>query len=146
MSEQRGDDNTGESENISVFEAVGGWEYFEALVENFYDTVAEDPVLAPLYPDDLTLPRLHTAQFLQQYWGGPSTYSDQRGHPRLRMRHMPFSIGQPERDAWLSAMVRAVGLVPMRPDLTEESQAAVRTMLVDYFDHASTAMINQTPA
>ncbi len=140
------DDNgeaPGESEAISVFEAVGGWEYFEALVDHFYDTVADDAVLAPLYPNDLTLPRLHTAQFLQQYWGGPSTYSDERGHPRLRMRHMPFAIGQAERDAWLAAMLAAVAAVPMRPDLADESAVAVRQMLVDYFDHASTAMINQ---
>ncbi len=130
-------------EQMTVFEAAGGWEYFEALVDHFYDIVADDPVLAPLYPNDLTLPRLHTAQFLQQYWGGPGTYSEQRGHPRLRMRHMPFAIGQPERDAWLAAMRTAVDTVPMRPDLAEESQTAVRTLLHNYFEQASTALINQ---
>ncbi len=132
-----------EPESLTVFEAAGGWPYFEALVDHFYDTVQDDAVLRPLYPEDLTDARRHTALFLQQYWGGPAIYNEERGHPRLRMRHNPFVIGQVERDAWLAAMVLAVESVPMRPDLAEESTAAVRGMLNDYFDHASTAMINQ---
>ena len=99
----------------TFYERVGGEPFFEALVGRFYDGVAADPLLRPLYPEDLGASAHHLALFLAQYWGGPRTYSDTRGHPRLRMRHAPFVIGPAERDAWLSHMrsaVRAAGIPP----------------------------------
>lgn len=93
----------------SFFAAVGGEATFRRLVSEFYARVAEDPVLRPLYPEeDLTAAAERLTLFLIQYWGGPSTYSDQRGHPRLRMRHSPFSIGSAARDAWLTNMRAAL--------------------------------------
>jgi hemoglobin len=92
----------------SLYAAVGGTEFFVDLVERFYRGVAGDLLLRPLYPDDLADSKRHLALFLQQYWGGPGTYSEQRGHPRLRLRHAPFVIGEPERDAWLRHMLAAL--------------------------------------
>jgi hemoglobin len=114
---------------------VGGDEWFVALVDRFYEGVAADPRLAPLYPDDLTDAKAHLAGFLIQYWGGPPSYSTQRGHPRLRMRHQRFSIGTVERDAWyehMAAAVRAGGLV-------EADEAA----LLDYFAMAADHLRNR---
>lgn len=119
-----------------MYEAVGGQPWFDALVDRFYDGVAGDPVLRPMYPDDLTDAKRHLAGFLAQYWGGPPDYSAERGHPRLRMRHAPFTIRKPERDAWfthMSAAVRSGGL----PDDVEEAMLA-------YFDNAATHLINTT--
>ena len=100
----------------TMYERVGGAAWFEALTTRFYDGVAVDPVLRPLYPaDDLTPARDHLCGFLVQYWGGPTDYSDERGHPRLRMRHVNFAIGPAQRDAWYAHMaesVRAGGLDP----------------------------------
>src|SRR5690242_21356114 len=130
----------------SVFEAAGGENTFRALVERFYAGVAADPVLRPIYPEEdlsgaterLTLFLMQKTErltlFLMQYWGGPNTYSEQRGHPRLRMRHQPFAIGAPERDAWLRHMTAAVDSLDLEPN--------VRKALLDYFETASTAMIN----
>src|SRR4051812_23153093 len=93
----------------TMYERVGGSAWFDALTTRFYDAVASDPVLRPLYPgEDLTSARQRLCGFLIQYWGGPTDYSDQRGHPRLRMRHMPFAIGETERDAWYRHMAEAV--------------------------------------
>lgn len=92
----------------SLFERVGGRDWFVALVDRFYDRVAEDAVLRPLYPEDLGPPRHHLSSFLIQYWGGPADYNAERGHPRLRMRHQPFVIGNAERLAWYRAMVASV--------------------------------------
>ncbi len=93
----------------SFYEAVGGDETFRRLVARFYAAVADDPVLRPLYPEeDLSGAEERLRMFLVQYWGGPSTYSEQRGHPRLRMRHAPFAIGPAERDAWLGHMRAAL--------------------------------------
>ena len=96
--------------DISLYERAGGWEFFERLVDEFYEGVATDEVLLPLYPEqpDLTGARHRLTLFLAQYWGGPTTYSDERGHPRLRMRHMPFHVGVVERDRWLEHMHTAV--------------------------------------
>ena len=118
----------------SVFDLVGGQPFFDALVDRFYARVEHDLVLRPLYPDDLEPGRRALALFLGQYWGGPPTYSAEKGHPRLRMRHAPFVITTREREAWLAAMLAAV----------DESSApeSVRAALRDYFDMASTAMIN----
>ena len=119
---------------VTVFDVVGE-QFFIDLVDRFYDRVAADPLLATMHPADLSGSRRNTAGFLIQYWGGPATYSERRGHPRLRMRHGPFAIGQAERDAWLGHMTASV----------EESDGpeAVKALLLDYFEHASTAMINQ---
>jgi len=93
----------------SFYDAVGGEPTFRHLVDRFYAGVAGDPVLRPLYPEaDLTGARDRLRMFLVQYWGGPRTYSEQRGHPRLRMRHTPFAVGEAERLAWLSHMRDAV--------------------------------------
>ena len=100
----------------SLYERVGGEPTFRRLVDRFYDGVALDPVLRPLYPDeDLSAARERLALFLSQYWGGPTTYSDQRGHPRLRMRHAPWVIGERERDAWLGHMRAALDALDLPP-------------------------------
>lgn len=122
-----------------MYDAVGGMGYFVALVDEFFDRVETDPVVRRLYPDDLTDSRRHTALFLGQFWGGPDTYSQQRGHPRLRARHLPFPIGQAERDGWVRHMMDAVDATP----LIEEIYQAVRPMFEDYFERSGTAMMNQ---
>ena len=119
----------------NVYEAAGGAETFRRLVERFYARVAEDLLLRPIYPEeDLSSATERLTLFLIQYWGGPSTYNEQRGHPRLRLRHQPFAIGQAERDAWFGHMTAAVDSLELAP--------ALRKALVDYFETASTAMIN----
>jgi hemoglobin len=121
--------------NKSVYELAGGEQTFRRLVRRFYARVARDPVLRPVYPEeDLSGATERLTLFLVQYWGGPTTYSEQRGHPRLRMRHQPFVIGQAERDAWLGHMNAAVDSLELAPQ--------VRQALLDYFATASTAMIN----
>jgi hemoglobin len=103
----------------TFFDAIGGEETFVRLVHTFYEGVATDPLLRPLYPEeDLGPAEDRLRMFLVQYWGGPRTYSEQRGHPRLRMRHAPFPIGPNERDAWLRHMrtaVESLGL-PSQPE------------------------------
>jgi hemoglobin len=122
--------------NRTVYELAGGEETFRLLVARFYSAVAEDEVLRAVYPEEeLSGARERLTLFLIQYWGGPSTYNERRGHPRLRLRHQPFAIGQVERDAWLGHMTAAVESLNLAP--------AVRKELLDYFDTASTAMINQ---
>jgi len=106
----------------SLFESVGGEPVFRQLVDRFYEGVALDPVLRPLYPDeDLTAARDRLRMFLVQYWGGPTTYSDERGHPRLRMRHAGWVIGERERDAWLGHMRAAVDSL----DVPDDARAAI---------------------
>lgn len=93
----------------SLYETVGGEPVFRRLVDRFYEGVATDPLLRPLYPDeDLGPAKERLRLFLEQFWGGPTTYSEQRGHPRLRLRHAPWVIGERERDAWLHHMRTAV--------------------------------------
>jgi hemoglobin len=120
-----------------VFERVGGIAFFERLVDRFYDAVEGDPVLLRLYPnpDDLSAARRHLTLFLAQYWGGPTAYSDERGHPRLRMRHAPFAIGPEERDHWLAHMREAVAAVDPEPE--------VRQALEEYFAMAAESMRNR---
>jgi hemoglobin len=122
----------------ALFDRVGGEQFFFDLIEAFYLGVAGDPLLRPLYPEDLTEPRQHLALFLVQYWGGPPTYNELRGHPRLRMRHVPFVIGPGERDAWLRHMQAAVaGMVEkqrLTPDDAEELDA--------YFAMAAQSLMN----
>jgi len=125
--------------NRSVYELAGGEPVFRLLIQRFYARVATDPVLRAVYPEeDLAAATERLTLFLVQYWGGPATYSEQRGHPRLRMRHQPFAIGQAERDAWLGHMTAAVESLDLAP--------AVRKALLDYFETASTAMINRPVA
>lgn len=120
----------------SIYELAGGETTFRKLVQDFYSRVANDPVLRRVYPDeDLSGATERLTLFLIQYWGGPTTYNERRGHPRLRLRHQPFAIGQAERDAWLDHMTAAVQSLELAP--------AVRKALLDYFETASRAMINQ---
>jgi hemoglobin len=101
----------------TFFEEVGGHDTFVRLVHRFYQGVRQDPVLARLYPqDDWDGAEWRLRSFLEQYWGGPTTYSEQRGHPRLRMRHAPFAIGVVERDAWLAHMREAVESLELTPE------------------------------
>jgi Truncated hemoglobins len=121
----------------TVFDAAGGLPFFVSLVDRFYEGVAHDPGLLALYPepDDLSGARHRLSLFLAQYWGGPSTYSDERGHPRLRMRHAPFAIGPDQRDRWLIHMRDAVEAV--------DPPAEIRAKLLEYFDFAAESMRNR---
>jgi hemoglobin len=119
-----------------LYERAGGIRFFERLVARFYAGVADDPVLRPLYPEaDLAPAQRRLTLFLAQYWGGPTTYDDERGHPRLRMRHFPFAIGGAERDRWLAHMRAAIDEVAPEAD--------VRAELERYFDMAAEAMRNR---
>jgi hemoglobin len=122
----------------SVHDAVGGEAFFVELVDGFYARVATDLLLRPLYPDDLTESRRHMALFLQQYWGGPGTYSDERGHPRLRQRHLPFVIGEAERDAWLAHMAAALDDVVVARGI----DPGIEAQMLDYFAQAADFMVN----
>ncbi len=119
----------------SFYDAVGGHPVFVRLVEEFYRGVATDPVLRPMYPEeDLGPAQERLTLFLEQYWGGPSTYSEQRGHPRLRMRHAPFKVNPDARDRWLAHMrvaVDSLGLAPMQ-----------QAQLWDYLERAAHSMLN----
>jgi hemoglobin len=107
--------------SADFYQRVGGAQTFRLLVDRFYAGVADDPVLRPLYPEqDLAPAADRLALFLIQYWGGPTTYSDTRGHPRLRMRHVPFVIGAAERDAWLHHMRQALDSLELPPELATE--------------------------
>ncbi|MFZ5853314.1 MAG: globin [Chloroflexota bacterium] len=121
----------------TLYDAVGGMPFFERLVDRFYEGVAADPVLLRLYPepDDLAGARRRLTLFLAQYWGGATTYSDERGHPRLRARHFPFVIGPTERDRWLVHMREAIAHVDPPPAIAARLQA--------YFEMAAEAMRNQ---
>ena len=119
----------------NFYQAVGGSPTFDRLVKAFYAGVENDPVLRPMYPEeDLGPAADRLRMFLEQYWGGPHTYSEQRGHPRLRMRHAPYSIGPVERDAWLTHMRRAVDSIDLPDDLD--------AILWDYLERAAHFMVN----
>jgi hemoglobin len=123
----------------TVYEAVGGQAFFDDLVARFYRGVAADPLLRPLYPEeDLAGAEHRLALFLGQYWGGPTTYSDERGHPRLRLRHMPFAVGEPERDAWLRHMRAALAGACAERGVAPDVEARMG----DYFTMAADAMVN----
>ncbi|MGI9145816.1 MAG: globin [Chloroflexota bacterium] len=124
-----------ETQGQTLYERVGGEEYFISLVDRFYAGVEDDPLVRSLYPQDLGPPKRHLALFLVQYWGGPRTYAEERGHPRLRMRHFPFRIGQPERDAWLLHMLAAVQ--------ASGASTADADELAAYFQTAASSLINQ---
>jgi len=116
------------------FERWGGEPFFVALVEAFYAGVATDPVLRPMYPEDLTESKAHLTLFLMQYWGGPTTYEEERGHPRLRMRHARFVIGTTEAERWMGHMTGAVDSLDM--------PAAEREELIDYLAMAARTLVN----
>lgn len=120
---------------MTVYEAVGGEKTFFDLVDTFYAGVSEDPLLRPMYPEDLAPSKRHLALFLIQYFGGPRTYIEERGHPRLRARHLPFPIDQVARDAWIRHMRAAVDTLPFAPAAREE--------LMRYFEGAATFLINR---
>lgn len=120
----------------TLYDQVGGEEFFVRLVDLFYGAVESDDVLRPMYPSDLTDSKRHLALFLTQYWGGPRTYESERGHPRLRMRHAPFRVTKRARDAWLGAMTSA--LDQLSAELTSEQYDE----LVGYFTMAATQLRN----
>jgi hemoglobin len=123
------------ADEASFFVAVGGEPTFRRLVSRFYQGVAEDPVLRPLYPEeDLGPAADRLTLFLMQYWGGPNTYSATRGHPRLRMRHAPFKVDAAARDAWLTHMRDAVDSL----NLPEPHHSA----LWEYLERAAHFMVN----
>jgi hemoglobin len=120
----------------NFYEQVGGEKFFADLTSQFYAVVATDPILRPMYPEtDMKGAALRLQWFLEQYWGGPSTYQENRGHPRLRMRHAEFSIDTKARDAWLNAMRTAVAGVEITEDLRQE--------LWSYLEMAAHSMVNQ---
>jgi len=122
----------------SFYEAVGGEETFTRLVTRFYAEVESDPLLRPVYPSrDLGPAAEHLRLFLMQYWGGPGTYGERRGHPRLRMRHAHFSIGEAERDAWLRHMRTSLDELGLDPALDEQ--------LWQYLVMAAHSLVNRAP-
>lgn len=122
---------------VTLYDAAGGMPFFEHLVAAFYEGVRTDPVLRPLYPDDdMEGAQRRLTLFLAQYWGGPTTYMEERGHPKLRMRHMPFRVGPAERDHWLLHMAAAV------ERCTEPGP--VRDALMGYFVPAAEHLRNDT--
>ena len=119
----------------SFYAAVGGHETFVRLVDEFYRGVAADPVLQPMYPEeDLGPAAERLTLFLEQYWGGPTTYSEQRGHPRLRMRHAPYKVNPDARDRWLRHMRTAVDSLDLAP--------LHRGQLWDYLEREAHSMLN----
>lgn len=125
----------GAEEHPSVFEQIGGAPVMRKIVASFYAGVSADPVLSPMYPqDDMEGAEERLRMFLEQYWGGPTTYSELRGHPRLRMRHAPYHINPEARDRWLSHMRTAVESAALSP-LHEAT-------LMEYFDRAAHSMVN----
>lgn len=126
---------TGEAAGGNFYESVGGKQTFKALAEKFYEGVASDEILRPMYPEEDLGPAAERLQlFLEQYWGGPTTYQELRGHPRLRMRHQPFKINPLARERWLLHMRAAVDSLNLAPLKDAELWA--------YLDRAATAMLN----
>ena len=121
--------------DVTFYDLVGGADTFRRLVHRFYQGVADDPLLRPMYPEaDLAGAERRLRMFLEQYWGGPRTYTEERGHPRLRMRHVPYRIGFAERDAWLAHMRDALDELA----LSTEYDAA----LWDYLSRAADSLVN----
>lgn len=119
----------------SLYHRVGGMGFFTDLVDRFYLRVITDEMLRPMYPEDLNPGKANLAAFLVQYWGGPSTYNETRGHPRLRMRHASFLIGLEERNAWVHHMSDAVN------ESTADSED--KRLLLDYFSMAASSLMNE---
>ena len=121
----------------TIYELAGGDAPFRRLVDGFYARVEAEPLLRPMYPGDLTASREHLFLFITQYFGGPPRYNALRGHPMLRARHMPFSIGQAERDAWARHMLAALDEAGFPPEVVPAIRA--------YFERTSTFLINASP-
>ena len=120
---------------VSFYDTVGGHDTFVRIVDRFYEAVAGDPVLRPMYPeDDLRPAARRLTMFLEQYWGGPTTYSAERGHPRLRMRHVPFAVDADARDRWLAHMRVAVTEQALPPPY--------EALLLDYLERAAYSLVN----
>ena len=128
-------DEQSRGDATTLYERVGGSEFFVELVERFYASVENDEILRPLYPEDLHPGKQHLAMFLAQLWGGPQSYSIERGHPRLRQRHFPFPIRQAERDAWVTHMLSALHTMSLADD-----DALVMS---EYFARTATLMMNR---
>lgn len=125
-------------ENIvekSFYDLIGGADFFTKLVDGFYEGVAQDEVLRPMYPEgDLSEARKHLTMFFEQYWGGPKTYQEVRGHPRLRMRHSPFVVNADARDRWIKHMAASLDQTEVNP--------ALREQLWTYLSSAADSLIN----
>jgi hemoglobin len=119
----------------TLYDQVGGMETFRRLVDAFYRGVETDPILRPMYPEELAESHEHLTLFLAQYFGGPTSYNERRGHPRLRMRHLPFPIDAAARDAWLTHMRAAVEEVAL-PE-------PARGVMLAYFQHVADFLINR---
>lgn len=127
--------STHHAEGDTFYEQVGGHETFVRLVHAFYEGVADDPELRALYPEaDLGPAERRLRMFLEQYWGGPTTYSQERGHPRLRMRHVPYAVTPDMRDRWLRHMLSAVERLELDP--------AHDLVLRDYLERAAFSLVN----
>jgi hemoglobin len=125
----------GAIEGATFYDAIGGHATFDRLVSTFYARVADDPVLRPIYPEDELGPAADRLRmFLEQYWGGPRTYSEVRGHPRLRARHAPFRVDPAARDAWLGHMRAALDEVALAPEADR--------VLWDYLTTAAAMLVN----
>jgi hemoglobin len=120
--------------SVGFYEAVGGHAAFDRIVRRFYEGIKTDDILRPMYPEDLDGAVWRLTAFLEQYWGGPTSYSDERGHPRLRARHAAFRIDDAARDRWLRHMTTAVDAESLSP--------LHRETLMDYLDRAAHAMVN----
>lgn len=119
----------------TFYEQVGGHDTFVRLVHTFYESVADDPTLRALYPEqDLGAAEIRLRMFLEQYFGGPGTYSQERGHPRLRMRHVNYAVTPDQRDRWMKHMLSAMDTL----DLPESHDAAMR----EYFQRAADMLVN----
>lgn len=126
---------SGQSEPGTVYEAVGGHDAFVRLVDRFYEGVADDELLRPMYPEeDLGPAKERLRMFLIQYWGGPKEYGERRGHPRLRIRHAAFPVSPAARDAWLRHMRTALESLELAPMLEE--------MMWDYLERAAHSLVN----
>lgn len=124
------------TEELSLYERIGGHQVFEDLTSHFYALITVDPILRPMYPDeDLKGAAKRLMMFLEQYWGGPKTYSEERGHPRLRMRHSEFHIDQAAKEAWLRCMKSAVDEIHCDAETKEE--------LWNYMVYAAESMVNR---
>ncbi|MVA77673.1 globin [Auraticoccus sp. F435] len=123
------------SDETSYYEAIGGHEAFAQLARVFYQQVAQDELMRPMYPEaDLGPAEERLRMFLEQYWGGPTTYHEQRGHPRLRMRHAPFAVTPRMRDHWVAHMRVAVDSLQLSPELEQP--------LWEYLERAASFMVN----
>lgn len=121
--------------HLALYDRVGGSESFDRLVRAFYEGIRSDSVLLPMYPeDDLEGAIWRLSAFLQQYFGGPQTYSEQRGHPRLRMRHAPFKVNPEARERWLAHMRQALDTLELSP--LDDGE------MWDYFERAALSMVN----